>query len=129
MCHTQNTYNFSNSFSVSLLDSNFVNEVSVINRTETALTLQWNNINSNYSYKLTYNDEINSIWINGSDQGSVVTHTASNLTSGTEYIFALYTFFSINQSRGFNFTGVTSKCDLSVKLNSNFNLTLTIFTV
>lgn len=101
---------FSNSFSLLALSN--VDKISVINRTETTLTLQWNKVdNKNYNYTLSYYSQNNSI--SGSVEGSVVTHKVVNLTAGTQYNFILYTVSEGVQSTGYNFTTVTSKCDLS----------------
>ncbi|XP_034153836.1 receptor-type tyrosine-protein phosphatase H isoform X2 [Pangasianodon hypophthalmus] len=85
-----------------------VTNITVKNRNETALILEWNKVNnnSNYSYTLSYNSQNTSI--NGSEEGSAVTYTVLDLTAGTEYVFILYTVFKGLQSMGHSFTTVTT---------------------
>ncbi|XP_072547508.1 receptor-type tyrosine-protein phosphatase H [Salminus brasiliensis] len=104
-----------------------VDSVSVKSRTETNLTLEWNKVNnsSSYSYRLNYNGINNTI--NGSEGGSVVTHTVSSLSSGTKYTFTLYTVFEGVESSGYTFTSVTipsSVDSVSVKSQTETELTL-----
>ncbi|XP_053467239.1 receptor-type tyrosine-protein phosphatase H [Ictalurus furcatus] len=119
-----------------------VDSISVINRTETTLTLQWNKVNnnSNYNYTLSYNSQ--NISISGSEEGSAVTYTVLDLTAGTEYNFILYTVSEGIQSTGFNCHAVTTPYGVGnitiknrnettlilewnkVNNNSNYNYTL-----
>ncbi|XP_072535323.1 receptor-type tyrosine-protein phosphatase H-like [Salminus brasiliensis] len=104
-----------------------VNSVSVKNRTNTTLTLEWNKVNnsSSYSYRLNYNGINNTI--NGSEGGSVVTLTVSSLSPGTKYTFTLYTVFEGVESSGYTFTSVTTPASVnsvSVKSRTETNLTL-----
>ncbi|KAL7835626.1 hypothetical protein SRHO_G00279730 [Serrasalmus rhombeus] len=116
-------YNFSSVTTPSNVDS-----VSVKSRSETALTLEWNKVNNSnvYSYRLTDYNGIN-INISGSEGDSVVTHTVSALSSGTKYSFTLYTVFEGVESRGYNFSSVTTPSNVhsvSVKSRSETALTL-----
>ncbi|KAK2869865.1 hypothetical protein Q8A67_024257 [Cirrhinus molitorella] len=77
-----------------------VKNVSLINRAETALTFQWKNENSSYSYILAGHD------IKPSENANV-THTVSDLSPGTRHSFTLYTVFNESRSKGFNFSDVT----------------------
>ncbi|XP_072547530.1 receptor-type tyrosine-protein phosphatase H-like isoform X1 [Salminus brasiliensis] len=107
--------------------SSSVDSVSVKSRTETELKLEWNKVNnsSSYSYRLNYNERNNTI--NGSEGGSVVTHTVSSLSPGTKYTFTLYTVFEGVESSGYTFTSVTipsSVDSVSVKSRTETELTL-----
>ncbi|GAA6091833.1 receptor-type tyrosine-protein phosphatase H isoform X1, partial [Tachysurus ichikawai] len=68
-------------------------KISVKNRNETELILEWDKVNnnSNYTYTLWYNNQ--NISINGSEEGSAVTYTVPDLIDGTEYTFILYTVY------------------------------------
>ncbi|KAG7317792.1 hypothetical protein KOW79_018827 [Hemibagrus wyckioides] len=85
-----------------------VKTTSVMNRSETALTLKWDKVdnNSNYNYTLCYNDQ--NVSISNLEGGSTVTYTVPDLTSGMEYTFILYTVFKGVQSTGYSFTTVTT---------------------
>lgn len=87
-----------------------VDSVSVIHRTETELTLQWNKVDNNnsYSYVLKHSNETeDEIPATGVDP--VLTHTISSLSAGTKYSFTLYTKFEGMRSSGYNFSNVTGK--------------------
>ncbi|XP_046733317.1 receptor-type tyrosine-protein phosphatase H [Silurus meridionalis] len=105
-----------------------VTNISVKNRSETALTLEWDKVSNiyNYSYTLIYNNQ--NISINGSEESSKVTYTIKGLDAGTEYILILYTVFKEVWSAGYNFTTVTSNSrhvtNISVKNRSETAFTL-----
>ncbi|XP_030622916.1 fibronectin-like [Chanos chanos] len=105
-------YNFSNVTIPSNVDS-----VSVTDRTETALTLQWNKVNNSneYSYTLTFSNGTE-IPITASEGSDTVTYTVSSLSPGTKYTFTLYTVFEGVRSSGFNFSAVAS-CRMAMVLN------------
>ncbi|KAA0704992.1 Receptor-type tyrosine-protein phosphatase H [Triplophysa tibetana] len=101
-----------------------VDQVTVINRTEFELTLQWKNINNTYSYELEYNGTKNVIKEPATDE---VNHTVSSLSPGTEYSFTLYTVFENLTSSGYNFSNVTVPSnveDILVVDRKEFELTL-----
>ncbi|XP_062841276.1 receptor-type tyrosine-protein phosphatase H [Trichomycterus rosablanca] len=85
-----------------------VDRVLVQNQTETTLDLEWNKVNNNINYNYVLNYDKENININGSEGGSVVKRTVSNLTSGTKYIFTLHTVFEVVKSKANNFSGVTN---------------------
>ncbi|XP_026056589.1 receptor-type tyrosine-protein phosphatase H-like [Carassius auratus] len=97
-----------------------VDLVSVINRKEYMITLQWSNFKnrSDYSYKLKYRNEENvSIPISQTD---TVEYNVTSLDAGTEYFFTLYTVFGSVMSSGYNFTNVTMPSNVqNVKVRSN----------
>lgn len=85
-----------------------VGSVSVFNRKETEITLQWIKVDNHedYTYELEYRD--------GEEAPTTIsTHLSEqkvdNLASGTEYLFTLYTLFNDVKSSGYNFSNVTSK--------------------
>ncbi|ROL46381.1 Receptor-type tyrosine-protein phosphatase H [Anabarilius grahami] len=91
-------YNFSNI----TVPSN-VENVSVNNRNETEMTLQWEKVNNNtdYNYELEFGDT-------KVTTDSLEKHTVKGLSPGTEYLFTLYTVFKDLQSSGHNFIKVTA---------------------
>ncbi|KAF5883000.1 receptor-type tyrosine-protein phosphatase H-like, partial [Clarias magur] len=104
-----------------------VTNISVKNRSETVLILEWDKVNndSNYSYLLSYNNQ--NVTISGLEGGSTVTHMVQNLTAGTEYNFTLYTVFKEVLSAGYSFSNVTTPLDvtnISVKNRSETVLIL-----
>ncbi|XP_060718260.1 receptor-type tyrosine-protein phosphatase H [Tachysurus vachellii] len=119
-----------------------VAKISVKNRSETELILEWDKVNnsSNYTYTLCYNNQ--NVSINGSEGGSAVTYTVPDLTNGTEYTFILYTVYEGVQSTGYTFKSVTTPrqvANISVKnryetelklewkkVNNNSNYTYTL---
>lgn len=85
-----------------------VQNVLVVACSETELTLQWYNENSNYSYIL--RGSHGNQHIHSSEYlGGVLTHTVSSLSPGTEYTFTVFTVFDGTQSSGYSFTTVTSE--------------------
>lgn len=87
--------------------------VSVVNRDDTAMILQWNIVantdNNTYNYTLKYRNELSeaTLTINTYDN-SLVKHEVSGLIPATTYSFILYTIFDDVRSTGFNFTNSTS---------------------
>lgn len=90
-----------------------VANISVKNRYETELILEWKKVNNNnnYTYTLCYDGQ--NVSINGSGEGSAVTYKVQNLTDGSKYTFYLYTVFKKVQSTGKILITVTSKFELS----------------
>ncbi|XP_076869083.1 receptor-type tyrosine-protein phosphatase H-like [Brachyhypopomus gauderio] len=80
--------------------------LSVTHRSETTLTLQWATSNSTYSYKLSYDGRVEDI--SASQEDSLITHTVSSLSPGTEYTFILYTVFEGRNSTGVSITNYTT---------------------
>ncbi|KTF92403.1 hypothetical protein cypCar_00019606 [Cyprinus carpio] len=96
-----------------------VNSVSVIDRKENQITLQWSKVNNSndYGYELYWNEENSSIPIS---QTNTVEYNVTSLDAGTEYFFTLYTVFGHVMSSGYSFTNVTMPSnvqDVNVKLN------------
>ncbi|XP_055360427.1 receptor-type tyrosine-protein phosphatase H-like isoform X2 [Betta splendens] len=75
-----------------------------VGQNETSITLQWKNLNSNFSYVLRFNGEDQNI---SATQSNDVTYIVLNLTSGTRYLFTLFTVFDNVRSTGVNLTAVT----------------------
>jgi len=90
-----------------------VGSVSVFDRKETYIILQWEKVNNslNYTYELQY-------WIKGepptliSPTDSLEEHNVTSLSPGTEYFFTLYTVFEGVWSSGYNFSNVTGESHL-----------------
>lgn len=78
-----------------------------VGQNETAITLQWRKVDDILNYKLVYNEE--EINITASVEYEQVTHTISDLRSGTQYDFSLLTVFENVRSSGVNLTVVTGK--------------------
>lgn len=91
-----------------------VADVSVVNRSDSYLILQWkivtNGDDTTYNYSLKYRNEslMENITINP-DGNSLVTLNILGLIPATNYSFTLYTVFGELRSKGFNFTNSTSK--------------------
>ncbi|XP_061088124.1 receptor-type tyrosine-protein phosphatase H-like [Conger conger] len=105
-----------------------VNDVTVKERSETTLRLQWNPVSSEtaYNYTLQYSNGTKIDDITGS-AGGPVTYTVRNLTAGTEYSFTLFTVFQHVNSSGQHFSNVTrplSVIDVTVKERSETTLRL-----
>uniref|UniRef100_A0A9J8DHT1 protein-tyrosine-phosphatase n=1 Tax=Cyprinus carpio carpio TaxID=630221 RepID=A0A9J8DHT1_CYPCA len=105
--------------SLSSLAPSNVNSVSVIDRKENQITLQWSKVNNSndYGYELYWNEENSSIPIS---QTNTVEYNVTSLDAGTEYFFTLYTVFGHVMSSGYSFTNVTMPSnvqDVNVKLN------------
>ncbi|KAK3515464.1 hypothetical protein QTP70_022951 [Hemibagrus guttatus] len=100
-----------------------VANISVKNRNETELILEWNKVNNNniYNYTLSYNDQ--NISISKLEEGSTVTYIVPDLTAGTEYIFILYTVFNGVRSTGYNFTTETTPLSITNIYVKNCNET------
>lgn len=86
-----------------------VDKVSILARTETVLTLNWNIAGGNRSYSYTLAREGVLEQINVTELGDVVTHEVPSLSPGTKYSFTLYTVFGEDRSTGHNFSAVTGK--------------------
>lgn len=101
--------------SLSSLAPSNVNSVSVIDRKENQITLQWSKVNNSndYGYELYRNEENSSIPIS---QTNTVEYNVTSLDAGTEYFFTLYTVFGHVMSSGYNFTNVTSEYIILVNL-------------
>ncbi|KAG7492102.1 hypothetical protein MATL_G00011070 [Megalops atlanticus] len=86
-----------------------VENVDVLSRTETAITLQWERVPNKpiYNYTLYYRNgtEIGSIT---RQEAGLVHYTVSQLSPGTKYDFTLFTVFESVQSSGHNFSQVTT---------------------
>ncbi|XP_069547639.1 receptor-type tyrosine-protein phosphatase H-like [Brachyistius frenatus] len=79
-------------------------EFKSVGQNETSITLQWTEGSEIHNYTLVFDGgEIN---INSSEE--LVTHTISNLKSGTEHKFTLFTVFENISSSGVNLTAVTA---------------------
>ncbi|XP_076154884.1 receptor-type tyrosine-protein phosphatase H-like [Alosa pseudoharengus] len=102
-------------FSAETAPSN-VDQVEVLNQTETELWLEWDKVNNNknYGYILRNNNgEEESNIITGSDAETTVKHTVSSLSNGTEYSFTLFTVFGGVNSTGFTFSAPTAPSDVN----------------
>ncbi|XP_056306450.1 receptor-type tyrosine-protein phosphatase H [Danio aesculapii] len=75
----------------------------VIDRSDSALTLQWTKDKEEYSYELHYRDVLKPI----SSTDFTVVYVVTPLTAGTEYFFTLYTVFKEVKSHGFRRSLVT----------------------
>ncbi|XP_073797527.1 receptor-type tyrosine-protein phosphatase H isoform X2 [Danio rerio] len=80
-----------------------VESVSVIDQSETTITLQWKKDKAEYSYNLTYGDKVDT----PPSPQSTVEYTVTSLSPGTNYSFTLYTVFEGLKSSGFSFFAVT----------------------
>ncbi|XP_050954595.1 receptor-type tyrosine-protein phosphatase H isoform X2 [Labeo rohita] len=80
-----------------------VKNVTLINRTETTLTFQWEVQDSNYTFVLSVNG-INTT-IPHADEN--VMYTVSKLSPGNKYFFKLYTEYNGSTSKGYEFSDVT----------------------
>ncbi|XP_068439578.1 receptor-type tyrosine-protein phosphatase H-like [Clinocottus analis] len=86
-----------------------VHHVTVVTRTETSITLQWDKVNNIPTYFLQYFHEDGShkeIFITET-QGPSVTYVVSDLTAARKYNFILITFEEVN-STGYSFEAVTA---------------------
>ncbi|XP_070846584.1 receptor-type tyrosine-protein phosphatase H-like isoform X7 [Chaetodon trifascialis] len=77
-----------------------------IGQNETSITLQWGKVNGSLDYTLVYGDK--KINVSASAEHEQVTHTISGLTSGTTYVFILFTVFENVSSSGVNLTAATA---------------------
>ncbi|XP_033975824.1 receptor-type tyrosine-protein phosphatase H isoform X3 [Trematomus bernacchii] len=76
-----------------------------VTQNETSITLRWDKVDAILNYRIGLDGkEIN---VNGSDN-TEVKHTILQLTSGTKYIFQLFTVFEYAKSTGVNHTAVTA---------------------
>ena len=77
-----------------------------IAQNETSITLQWNKADDILNCRLLFNRfEIDVT----ASAGNQVTHTITGLTSGTKYVFTLFTVFERVSSSGVNLSAVTVK--------------------
>lgn len=78
-----------------------------ISQTETNITLQWEKVDGNLTYRLVFNQR----QINVSDSASQeqVTHTVDGLTEGTKYNFSVFAVFENIQSSGTEHTAATGE--------------------
>lgn len=78
-----------------------------ISQTETNITLQWEKVDSNLTYRLVFNQR----QINVSDSASQeqVTHTVDGLTEGTKYNFSVFAVFENIQSSRTEHTAATGE--------------------
>ncbi|XP_056105800.1 receptor-type tyrosine-protein phosphatase H-like isoform X2 [Rhinichthys klamathensis goyatoka] len=89
-------------------DPSNVGSVSVVNRKETFITLQWEKVDkrNDYTYELiNWNKDEPPELISPTD--TLVEHNVTSLAPGTEYSFTLYTVFEDVKSSGYNFSNVT----------------------
>ncbi|XP_077100377.1 receptor-type tyrosine-protein phosphatase H-like isoform X2 [Siphateles boraxobius] len=85
-----------------------VESVTVFDRNESDIILKWEKVNNrdDYTYELKYwNKDGPPIYVSQTD--SLVEHTVTSLSPGTEYSFTLYTVFEDVKSSGYNFSNVT----------------------
>ncbi|XP_037610798.1 receptor-type tyrosine-protein phosphatase H-like isoform X6 [Sebastes umbrosus] len=75
-----------------------------VDQNETSITLQWQNVGNIPYYILVFNGSENNVTASAAQ----VTHTISELTSGTEYYFRLFTVFENIRSSGVNYSPVTA---------------------
>ncbi|XP_014900334.1 receptor-type tyrosine-protein phosphatase H isoform X2 [Poecilia latipinna] len=96
------------SFSAATVPGN-VGNVSVVTQNTSSITLRWDKVNSNSTYRLEY--EVNgapvSENINAAAGETFVQHVVSGLTNGTEYSFTLFTEANGLSSSGFIFSAAT----------------------
>ncbi|XP_073720148.1 receptor-type tyrosine-protein phosphatase eta-like [Misgurnus anguillicaudatus] len=95
-------YNFS-----LVTDPANVYNVSVSDRTENEVTLEWSKVHNISSYFLWFNRM--EMFINGSDDVSVVRHTVSSLSPGRIYFYSLRTVFDTRESSGYQSYAVTGE--------------------
>ncbi|KAK2820301.1 hypothetical protein Q5P01_023260 [Channa striata] len=76
-----------------------------VGQNETSITFQWENGNATYNYILKFKNEEKNVTGDGTMR---VTYTVSDLTSGTEYNFVLFTVFENVRSSGVNLSAVTA---------------------
>uniref|UniRef100_A0A3B4VN80 protein-tyrosine-phosphatase n=2 Tax=Seriola dumerili TaxID=41447 RepID=A0A3B4VN80_SERDU len=87
-----------------------VENVTVLNQSETSIALTWDKVNNIPIYILQYdiNDTIKNENIDASHQGTSVEYVVSPLTAGTIYRFTLFTVFEGLNSTGHTFEAVTA---------------------
>ncbi|XP_036401503.1 receptor-type tyrosine-protein phosphatase H-like [Megalops cyprinoides] len=90
-----------------------VQNVSVVGRNETAITLQWEKVSSDPTYNYTLKYRNGTVIGSTTGQGDGPVHyTVSPLSPGTQYDFTLFTVFEGVQSSGHNFSEVTTPLDV-----------------
>ncbi|XP_056885165.1 receptor-type tyrosine-protein phosphatase H-like isoform X1 [Takifugu flavidus] len=92
------------SFSAATAPPN-VEDVQLINQTETSITLQWRKVNNIYSYILFYNET--NVTVSASDEEKVIKEI-DGLTSATRYSFRLFAVFENVTSSGISFSAATA---------------------
>ncbi|XP_061564764.1 receptor-type tyrosine-protein phosphatase H-like [Cololabis saira] len=94
-----------------------------ISQNETSITLQWKQVRDISDYILVYAE--NETKINSSE--GIVTHTVPNLSSGTQYNFAVFALFDYARSSGVDLTAATvppTVDSVEVKQRYETNITL-----
>jgi len=96
-----------------------VGSVSVVNREETYITLQWEKVNnrSDYIYELKNWTKLDELLTLISPNDSLVEHNVTSLSPGTEYSFTLYTVFEGVKSSGYNFSNVTGESQYIISVD------------
>ncbi|XP_070846578.1 receptor-type tyrosine-protein phosphatase H-like isoform X2 [Chaetodon trifascialis] len=96
-----------------------------IGQNETSITLQWGKVNGSLDYTLVYGDK--KINVSASAEHEQVTHTISGLTSGTTYVFILFTVFENVSSSGVNLTAATAPENVQdVKVSTQTETSITL---
>ncbi|XP_058476426.1 receptor-type tyrosine-protein phosphatase H isoform X2 [Solea solea] len=96
-------------------------EFKSVGRTETSVTLQWKKVQSFTNYLLKYNErELN---VPAQDGNEYVTQTILDLSSGTKYVFSLFTVFENISSRGVNLAAATVPPAVSLVIVSERSVT------
>ncbi|KAM8836534.1 receptor-type tyrosine-protein phosphatase H-like isoform 2-T2 [Spinachia spinachia] len=83
-----------------------VEDLQSVGQTETSITLRWKKVGDHVKYKLVVNG--GTMIVSASGEEEYVTHTISNLTSGTRYNFTLFTEFENVTSSGVNYSASTA---------------------
>lgn len=89
-----------------------VQDVEVIEQTETTITLKWEKVDNISTYALQYhhNGSMKEENVNSS-AGAPITHVIAGLTAGTKYKFTIVTQLEGATSTGYSVKAVTSKQD------------------
>lgn len=89
-----------------------VQDVEVIEQTETTITLKWEKVDNISIYTLYYhqNGSMKEENVNSSPEASI-THVIARLTAGTKYKFTIITQLEGATSTGYSVEAVTSKQD------------------
>uniref|UniRef100_A0A3B4XPX7 protein-tyrosine-phosphatase n=1 Tax=Seriola lalandi dorsalis TaxID=1841481 RepID=A0A3B4XPX7_SERLL len=107
-----------------------IKNVTVLNQTETSITLMWHKVKSISRYFLQYDNKgsTEKQYINASDQGTSVEHVVSSLNAGKKYHFTLFTVIEGLNSTGYTFEAVTvppmvSSVNVTERSVTSFTLT------